>query len=446
MLTSSISRRRFLQASAAAAAGIAAGADLALPRQGDAANAKLTWLVRTGLQENTWEQKIVIPTMKKRGIDVSLIAVQGGNFDIKLYNMVAAGTPPDIWSQWGPSDFVDYSWRGLTADIGPYLQKDLKDFADFYPGALNYGKWNGRQTGIPLMLGGTYTFYNIDHFDKAGVPYPPYSWEDKSWTWDEMVRRAKRLTQNINDPSKARYGVFMDLGCPEEFVWLWGGDVWDKSVYTGIGKPERSHWNTPEAIDAIQAWADLTFVDKVAPNQAQAVALSAQTDPFLTQRVSMHMTGIWGFWTYKDAPFRWAVAALPRVKTNKGGIYADPWLLSSKSKYPDAAWEMIKYLTTTAGAREYMRATNTPVPHTGLLNEWFRIFKTMRPEDVKLCFDGSLKHGYLSIQNDLVAYDRIRSLIGNELNPVLNGQAKAKDVMAGLDSKLARLLRRIRPS
>src|SRR5579885_3525572 len=94
MLTSSISRRRFLQASAAAAAGIAAGADLALPRQGDAANAKLTWLVRTGLQENTWEQKIVIPTMKKRGIDVSLIAVQGGNFDIKLYNMVAPGHRP----------------------------------------------------------------------------------------------------------------------------------------------------------------------------------------------------------------------------------------------------------------------------------------------------------------------------------------------------------------
>jgi multiple sugar transport system substrate-binding protein len=446
MFTSSISRRRFLQASAATAAGIAAGADLALPRHSDAANSKLTWLVRTGLQENTWEQKLVLPAMKKKGIDVNLIAVPGGNFDIKLYNMVAANTPPDIWSQWGPSDFVDYSWRGLTADIGPYLQKDMKDYADFYPGALDYGKWNGRQTGVPLMLGGTFTFYNLDHFDKAGVPYPPYSWDDKSWTWDEMVRRAKKLTHNINDPSKARYGVFMDLGCPEEFVWLFGGDVWDKSVYSGIGKPERSHWNTPQAIEAIQAWADLTFVNKVAPNQAQAVALSAQTDPFLTQRVSMHMTGIWGFWSYKDAPFRWAVAALPRAKTNKCGIYADPWLLSAKSKYPDAAWEMIKYLTTTAGARQYMRATNTPVPHSGLLSEWFRIFKTMRPEDVKLCYDGALKSGYLSIQNDLVAYDRIRSLIGNELNPVLNGQAKAKDVMAGLDSKLARLLRRIKPS
>src|SRR5579885_1896777 len=264
MLTSSISRRRFLQASAAAAAGIAAGADLALPRQGDAANAKLTWLVRTGLQENTWEQKIVIPTMKKRGIDVSLIAVQGGNFDIKLYNMLTAGTPPDVWSQWGPSDFVDYSWRGLTADISSYLNRDKAAFSDFYPGAMNYGIWNHRQTGVPLLLGGTYCFYNMDLLDKAGVPYPTPSWDDKSWNWNAMVAAAKKLTKNFDNPSKAVYGVFADLGCKEEFVWLWGGDVWDKDVYSGIGVPHQSHWNTPEAIDAIQSLADLTWVHKVA--------------------------------------------------------------------------------------------------------------------------------------------------------------------------------------
>ena len=41
---------------------------------------------------------------------------------------------------------------------------------------------------------------------------------------------------------------------------------------------------------------------------------------------------------------------------------------------------------------------------------------------------GALKHGYLSIQNDLVAYDRIRTIIDNEFSPVLAGTAKAKDV------------------
>src|SRR5690242_2360691 len=112
MFNSHMTRRRFLQASSAALAGIAAGADLTLAGRSHAASPEVTWLVRNGPQENTWEQKLVIPHMQKQGIKVNLISVPGGNFDVKLFNLVAAGTPPDIWSQWGPSDFVDYSWRG----------------------------------------------------------------------------------------------------------------------------------------------------------------------------------------------------------------------------------------------------------------------------------------------------------------------------------------------
>ena len=92
-----------------------------------------------------------------------------------------------------------------------------------------------------------------------------------------------------------------------------------------------------------------------------------------------------------------------------------------------------------------MHATNTPVPHTTLLQEWFRQFKHQTPEQVKTVFDGSLRHGYLSIQNDLVAYDKIRNIITQELSPVMAGNAKARDVMPGLDRKLARLFRRLRP-
>ena len=284
----------------------------------------------------------MLPHFQKMGSKINVISVPGSNFDVKLFSMVAAGTPPDVWSQWGPSDFVDYSWRGMTADITPYLKSDIKAYEDFYPGALDYGKWNHRQTGIPLMLGGTYVFYNMDLFDKAGVPYPPVSWEDKSWTWDEMVARAKKLTTNFNDPNKASYGVYAVLGCPEEFVWLFGGDVWDKSVYTDIGVPKKSNWNTPQAIEAIQSLADLTYVHKVMPNPAVYNAISSQgnNDPLLSGRVAMSLTGIWGFWQFKNAPFRWGAAALPRAVTNKGGIYADPWLLSSRSKNPNLSWDL----------------------------------------------------------------------------------------------------------
>ena len=92
-----------------------------------------------------------------------------------------------------------------------------------------------------------------------------------------------------------------------------------------------------------------------------------------------------------------------------------------------------------------MLATNTPVPHTGLLKEWMQQFHHQSPADIKTVFDGSLKHGYLSIQNDLVAYNKIRDIITQELSPVMAGTAKAKDVLPGLDNTLGRLLRRLKP-
>jgi multiple sugar transport system substrate-binding protein len=451
MYDSRLARRRFLQASTAAVLGIASRAGFSMEDIAEASDTELTWLVRVTQSENTWEQKVAIPNFEKAnpGIKVNPVIISNPtqNFDLKLSNMLIAGSPPDVWSQWGPSDFVDYSWRGLTADMSSYLTRDRSEYKDFYPGAMNYGKWNGKQTGIPLMLGGTYCFYNMDLLDKAGVPHPPASWEDKSWNWNTMVSQAKKLTTNFDNPSKAIYGVYADLGCLDEFVWLWGGDVWDKDVYTGNGVPHQSHWNSPEAIAAIQALADLTYVDKVAPSPAVQGALSGSSgnDPFLTGRIAFRLTGIWGFYTYNTVPFKWGAAALPGMQSNKGGIYADPWLLSSRSKNPDAAWKFIKYLTTTQGAREYMQATNTPVPHTPLLNQWRTQFKNMKPQDMQTVYDGALKHGYLSIQNDLVAYDRIRTIINNDFSPVLEGKAKAKDVAPQLDKALAKLFSRLRP-
>jgi multiple sugar transport system substrate-binding protein len=406
-------------------------------------------MVRTGPVENKWEQQVAIPHFQKMNpeISIKLLNVPGADFDAKIYNLVAAGIPPDVWSQWGNStNMADYAWHGLTTDLAPYIKSASKDYADLYPGALKWVNWNGQQLSVPCNLGGTYTFYNMDIFDKAKVPYPSASWDDKSWNWNEMLRVAKELTRNYNDPTKATYGITAPLGGIEEHVWLWGGDVYEPEAYI-TGVPHTTHFNTPMAIEAIQAYADLTWVHKVSPSPSVVSAFAGTSDPFLTGRLAMTATGIWGFWVYKDAPFRWGAAALPGMYSNHGGIYADPWLISKRSKNPDAAWQFVKYLTTTQGAREYMQATNAPVPHSELLHEWLSQFKTMTPAQVKTVFDGSLKYGgtHQSIQNCLVAYDRIYNIVHSEFDPVMLGQAKVKDVAPVVDQKLQRFLKRLHP-
>lgn len=59
---------------------------------------------------------------------------------------------------------------------------------------------NGEYYGIPFKQEMWCVYYNKDIFDAAGVPYP-----SGSWTWDEYVATAKKLT----DKTKGIYGSFM---------------------------------------------------------------------------------------------------------------------------------------------------------------------------------------------------------------------------------------------
>src|SRR5690349_6016630 len=94
MYNSQIARRRFLQASAAAALGIAARAGLSTEDVAYASDIELTWLVRVTLSENAWEQKVAIPHFQKAnpGIKIKPIIISNPsqNFDLKLSNLLIA--------------------------------------------------------------------------------------------------------------------------------------------------------------------------------------------------------------------------------------------------------------------------------------------------------------------------------------------------------------------
>ncbi|MBU1910716.1 MAG: extracellular solute-binding protein, partial [Verrucomicrobia bacterium] len=68
---------------------------------------------------------------------------------------------------------------------------------------------------------GRVLLYRKDLFDEAGLAYPT-----KNWTWEDLVRAARALTQ----PELGRYGLAMGRGKHESWYWitfLWsaGGEV-----------------------------------------------------------------------------------------------------------------------------------------------------------------------------------------------------------------------------
>ncbi|MBV7328807.1 extracellular solute-binding protein [Chloroflexi bacterium TSY] len=113
-----LNRRNFLRLSGAGAtmAVFAACAPAAAPAPDPARSAdepasepvQLSWIMRSQPRENEWEEERVATWQEQNpGQEVNLIIVPFNEMDPKLNAMIAAGTPPDIFSQWGQSGFGD---------------------------------------------------------------------------------------------------------------------------------------------------------------------------------------------------------------------------------------------------------------------------------------------------------------------------------------------------
>jgi len=403
------------------------------------------WYVRSNTVEQTWENETIIPAFEAANpnIRITLVVVPWADFDTKMQTMIAAGTPPDIWSHWGPSGFQDYVKRGLVADLTPFIEKDKFDLTDFVPEVLKIYQVDGKYMGLPILTGGSFIFYNKDAFDKAGVAYPPTNWDDTSWTYDKFLEDCKALTHVSTpiDPKNDMYGCNLGFWPNDQFAWMFGQDFYPDTAYT-TGFAEVSYLDSPLSIQAFQARQDIVWKLKYQPDPAALDAMGAG-DVFINQKVAMNLTGVWGWW--QTIPnFKWAVAALPYgAPGRKDVIFTDPWMMSSKTAHPQEAWTFLKYLVSPEVQTTWSKVTNAPPVRTSLLDSWYKQFPSMTPDQVKEVFQGSLKYGRESPNHLLVRFDQLDQVVGAALDPITNNKATAADTLPAANVKLIATLKQI---
>ena len=79
---------------------------------------EITWLCNSDPQKQKW-QKALIEAFEEAHPDITVkqIIVPWDQYDQKMSTMFAAGTPPDIFSNWAWNGFMDMTLRGMTLDI-----------------------------------------------------------------------------------------------------------------------------------------------------------------------------------------------------------------------------------------------------------------------------------------------------------------------------------------
>jgi multiple sugar transport system substrate-binding protein len=411
---------------------------------------EVIWYVRANDNEQKWENEVAIPQFeaKNPNIKINLVVVPWADFDTKMQTMIAAGTPPDVWSHWGPSGFQDYVKRGLVADLTPLIEKDKFDLSDFEKAVLDIYTVDGKIMGLPILTTGSYIFYNKDLFDAAGVKYPTTNWDDTSWTYDAFLEKCKALTKNTDDPAKAVFGCNLAPWPNDQYVWMFGQDLYPDDAYK-TGFADKAFLNSDAAIKAFQARQDLVWKLHYMPDPAQVDAMGGG-DIFVAGKVAMHMTGGWGFWNFGTGgvklheKFKWGAAAIPYGGPNRRDVvFTDPWMMSSKTAHPQEAWEFMKYLASPEVQTQWTDLTGAPPVRISLEEPWYKSFPTMTPDEVKEVFLGSLKYGRESPNHLLVKFDQLNQVVQSALDPIVNNEKQAADTLPDANTKLEDALKQI---
>ncbi len=330
------------------------------------------------------------------------------NFADQMLADFQAGTAPDVF-QGCCVHFPSWAQEGYALDLRPYVETDLdqetiNDWNSAQYKALSLS--DGSRFGLPKYHGALALYYNKDLFDEFGVDYPDYTWNHGDYL-DAMRRlthdRTSRRPRADSDGQPDLWGSMLDVSWDriQVHVNAWGGHLMDPD------DPTRCLMAEPEALAALEWLRARMWDDRVMATPLDVGNLSTR-QAFITGQVAMVEDGSWALKDIlTEANFRLGVAPLPAGPARRVTLATtDGFGIFSGTRHPDAAWELIKFLTSREYGRAMAQAHFLQPARASLVDEWVGFIREEFPEktkdvDLAAFADGHLK-GY-SVTSEIAA-------------------------------------------
>lgn len=364
MITGKTSRRDILKLSAAtglgaALAGRSAGASPAAPRSlmtpaQDLEPAELRFYFGANPDEAKTRQKIIDAFQEKFPQITIKPQVAEDDPVQELQIQFAGGDGPDIMMGWELS-YAGLAERNIFADLNEFIDND-PEYAevvanDHVPELIGMFNYKDQQCVLPEQFAGVVLYYNKQLFEEAGIEPPPADWTDSSWTFDKFLETARALTKESNGRI-TQFG-FADAWWPPLSAFVLatsnGGNWFDQYV-----APTKSTITDPKIMSAVQWYADLANVHRVMPN-AEESATQAGPDMFMGGRAAMALVGHWMYPAFSGVDgLDFEVGVLPvgpDGTTPKTDLGSTGLGISASTKYPQQAWEFVKFSTGPEGQK-----------------------------------------------------------------------------------------------
>ncbi|GAA2458644.1 ABC transporter substrate-binding protein [Streptomyces mauvecolor] len=281
------------------------------------------------------------------------VKVVGDINDDKINQALRAGgsSAPDVVSSFTTNNVGKFCSSNALVDLAPFLKKDGIDPAKTFPKTMNeYTQFQGKRCALPL-LGDSYAlYYNKDAFKAAGITDPPK-------TWSQFAADAKKLTKAKGD-SYEQLGFMPNYHAyettTEHYLAQWSPTYFDASGKSNVAKDPAFEKGLALQKQLVDDLGGFTKLEKYRSSFGEEYG---DTNPFNTGQLAMSMDGEWRLGMAMDSKpkFEIGVAPLP-VPDDQAGTYGKGYLtgtiagVAATSKKQNAAWELVKFLTTDTDA------------------------------------------------------------------------------------------------
>ena len=298
---------------------------------------------------------------KYPGITVN---VHGGQDDEKMLKAIAAGQPIDLALSSTTDRAGKFCQSGSFKDLKGYIDRDKLDLAQFPQAALDYTQFNGVRCTLPMLSDDYALYYNKAMLTAAGITEPPK-------TLSDLTAAAKKLTV-LNPDGSIKVAGFVPLmgfyeNAPAHFAPAFGSKWLNADATSAIGSDptwsEMAKWQ--------KELVDYYGVNKITKFVAGLGEEFSPDNAFEKGKIAMAIDGEYrSAFVQAEAPsLQYGTAPFPTGDQHTdlyGGGYVTGNIMGigKGSQNPEAAWLLMKYLTTDTDAMVKLANSIKNIPTT----------------------------------------------------------------------------------
>ncbi|MBB5173888.1 ABC transporter substrate-binding protein [Texcoconibacillus texcoconensis] len=262
-------------------------------------------------------------------IEVEVRTFSGGDsYNQAIMGQVAGGVAPDVFLIDGGHRIQMFSESDAILSLDDIVESEGVDLATFEESILNAFVVEDELFAIPKDYNTTALFYHKDLLEEKGLTAPE--------TWDDLKEVASELTTE----DQYGFGITPQINYFLPFVESTGLELVGPEGIMNENLKADEHVQSLELLETM-------FIEDESATSPQMVGAGWDGEMFANQQVAMVYGGSWIPGVLNDNPdLEVGVTPLPVSNTEASMLYTAGWAISSESKHPEAALELIEFLTS----------------------------------------------------------------------------------------------------